>query len=182
MTAAAFAQPQSVADPMALRNPFRGLPPGEVEDFPDPPWQRKHHFQAVDDVGPTAAVGQRVPGADRAARHRLDLGHQLKAGGRVRGLDASPVAAMGGSCRAEQRRPVTPSRGFRRALAQPVPGQAGSAEPALAVLGQQGAGPDRPQQGRGIVRCQAGGGHGADPHRRKGTRPREQDQPGPGRH
>ena len=76
VAAAALAQPQPVADPVALRYALGGLPPGEVEHLPDPPRQREDHLQAVHDVGLAAQVGQRVPGADRAARHRLDLGHQ----------------------------------------------------------------------------------------------------------
>jgi hypothetical protein len=180
MTATAFAQPQSIPDPMALRDPFRSLPSGEIQHLPDPAGQREDHLQAVHDVGLAAAVGQRVPGPDRAARHRLDLGHQLEAGRGVRGLDASPVAAVLRSRRAEQRRPVTPSRRFARALPQPVSGQTGPAEPARTVLRQQGAGPDRPQQRSDILRRQARSGYRANPDGRQGACPREQDQAGAG--
>ena len=177
MTAAAFAQPQPVADLVALRDALGGLPPGEVEDLPDPPRQGEDHFQAVDEVGLAAQVGQRVPGADRAARHRLDLGHQRQAGGLVRGFDPGPAAVVLGPHRPEERRPVAPGGRVAGCGVQPVPGQARPAEPALPVLGQQGARPGRGQQRRGVVRVEPGW-HRADPRGRKGVRPREQDQPG----
>ena len=114
VAAAAFAQPQPVADPVPLRDALGGLPPGEVEDLPDPARQREDHLQAVDDVGLAAEVGQRVPGPDRAARHRLDLGHQPQAGGLVRGLDPGPAAVVLGPHRQEQRRPVAPGHRVAR--------------------------------------------------------------------
>lgn len=120
-----------------------------------------------------------MPGADRAAWHRLDLGHQPQARGVVVGLDArSPFRGLGPR-RAEQRRPVTPGGGGACADTKPVPGQPGPAEPALPVLGQQGARPDRGQQGRGVVRLEPGEGR-ADPHGRKRVLPGEQDQAGAG--
>ena len=50
MTAAAFAQPQPVAEPMPLRDPLGRLPSGEVQDLADPPGQREDHVQAVHHV------------------------------------------------------------------------------------------------------------------------------------
>ena len=153
MTATALAQPQPVADLVALRDALGGLPPGEVEDLPDPPRQRKDHLQAVDDVRLAAQVGQRVPPPDRAARHRLDLGYQPQAGGLVRGLDPGPAAVVLRPLRPEERRPVAPARW---AMDEPVPGQARPAEPAFAVLRQQRTWPGRRRRCRDIVGLEPG--------------------------
>ena len=47
VAAAAFAQPQSVAEPMALRDALRRLPAGEVEDLADPRGHGEDYFEAV---------------------------------------------------------------------------------------------------------------------------------------
>ena len=63
---------------------------------------------------------------------------------------------------------------------QPVAGQAGPAEPARAVLGQQWAGPDRRQQRGHLAGIHAARGHRAGP--RCGQRPRLREQVMVGEH
>ena len=58
VTAAAFAQPQPVGEPMALRDTFGRRPPGEVEHLAHPAGQREDEFQAVHQVRQAAGVGQ----------------------------------------------------------------------------------------------------------------------------
>jgi hypothetical protein len=178
VTAAALAKQESVADLMALRRALGRLASGEVQHLADPRWQREDDFQAVDDVGQAAGVGDHVPGPDGATGDRLDLGHQAQAGGRVGGLDPRPGAVMLGPHRAQQRRPVPAGRGAGQAGPQPVPGQPGPAEPALCVLGQQRARPHRGQQRLGVAGVEPGGRDRAGPDGRQAGGPPEQDQPG----
>ena len=177
--AAALAQPQPVAEPVPLRDALGGRPPGEVQDLTHLPGERENHLQAVHHVRLAAGVGHRVPDPDRTSGNRLRLGHQAQAGGSVLRLDPGPPLPVPGADRPEHRRPVVPG-GRVAAGGQPVAGQAGAAEPALAVLGQQRAGPDRLEQRRGVAWLQPAVRHRAGPHCRQGARPGEQDQPGPG--
>ena len=107
VTAAPFTQPQPVGELMALRDALGRRPPGEVEHLADLARQRKDHFQAVHHVGLAAGAGQCVPGAEHAARYRLDLGAQPQPGDGVLGLDAGPGAVVFRPGGLEARRPVT---------------------------------------------------------------------------
>ncbi len=178
---AALTQPQPVTQPVALRDPLGGLPPGEVQHLAHPPGQREDDLQAIHHIRLAAGVGHRVPDPDGAARDGLGLRDQAQAGAAVFGLDAGaplPVLRRGGP---EERRPVAPGGGMAAAGVQPVTGQAGPAEPARAVLGQQRAGPDRRQQRGHLAGLQPARGHRAGPRRGQRPRLREQDQPGTGR-
>ena len=179
MTAAAFAQPQPVGEPMALRDAFGGRPPGEVEHLAHPAGQREDEFQAVHQVRQAAGVGQCVPAVDRAARHRFDLGDQPQPGHGVRGLDAGPVLVVLDPGGPEARRPVAPGRRVTAAGVQAMASQAGPAEPPRPGLGQQRARPGRGQQRGGVAGLEPGGGHRPGPHGRQCSWPGEQDQPGP---
>ena len=178
---AALAQPQPITQPVPLRDPLGGLPPGEVQHLTRPPGQREDDLQAVHHIRLAAGVSHRVPDPDGATRDGLGLRHQAQACVAVLGLDAGAPLVVPGPGGPEQRRPVAPGGRMTAAGVQPVTGQARPAEPARAVLGQQRAGPGRGLQRGHLAGIQPARGHRASPHRGQRPGPREQDQPGTGR-
>ena len=121
--------------------------------------QREDDFQAVDDVGQRAGVGDRVPGPDGAAGDRLDLGHQAQAGGRVGRLDPRPVPSCSdrtGRNSGDQSRPAAgrPGRRPGRPPAGARTAQAGRTSPRRAGAAARTAAPRpaAPRRRRGRAR------------------------------
>ena len=82
-----------------------------------------------------------VPAADRAARHRFDLGDQPQPGHGVRGLDAGPVLVVLDPGGPEARRPVAPGCRVTAAGVQAMASQAGLPNHPAPGSGSSGHGP-----------------------------------------
>ncbi len=130
---ATLAHPEAVGDDVSLRGALALVPAGEVQHLDQVVGRREDDVERGQVVAARSRARDRVPGAQQAARERLELGDQVEAGRGVARPHDEPLVGGVGVGHDEAGRP----RRVRAGRAGPVPDQVRPGEELVGVLAEQ---------------------------------------------